>query len=183
MFDIRVFIRPSLWQWSVFHRTVGKCGYACKSRRDASIDERQPVGLHTHRYRNEYNKHSDAGEGDIMNMDYPFQFDVSGHTATAGNEKHIRDMIEQVLFTSPGERVNRPDFGCGLMQLVFAPNSDVLSNAVVKTVHGALQQWLGHLIQIEEVSAENVESSLIVNVKYMILSSQKRRVDEFRRSI
>ncbi len=118
-----------------------------------------------------------------MNIDCPFRFDMSGHTATADNEKHIRDMIEEVLFTSPGERVNRPDFGCGLMQLVFAPNSDALAAAVVQTVHGALQQWLGGLIQIEGVSVENEEASLIVLVRYMIRSNQQRRVDEFRRSV
>lgn len=118
-----------------------------------------------------------------MNIDYPFQFNMSGHTATAGNEKHIRDMIEQLLFTSPGERVNRPDFGCGLMKLVFDPNSDALASAVVQAVHGSLQQWLGDLIQIEDVSVENEEASLIVHVRYMIRSSQQRRVDEFRRSV
>ncbi len=119
----------------------------------------------------------------MMDIDFPFRFDMSGHTATADNEKHIRDLIEQVLFTSPGERVNRPDFGCGLMQLVFAPNSDALASAVVQTIQGALQQWLGDLVQIDEVSVENLEASLIVHVRYMIRSSQQRRDDEFRRSI
>ena len=58
-----------------------------------------------------------------MNIDFPFHSDSRGRTATTDDDDHIRDMIEQFLFTNPGERVNRPDFGSGLLQLVFAPNS------------------------------------------------------------
>ena len=58
-----------------------------------------------------------------MNIDFPFHFDARGRTATPPTTDHIRDMIEQLLFTAPGERVNRPDFGSGLLQMVFAPNS------------------------------------------------------------
>ena len=50
------------------------------------------------------------------------------------DEDHVRDLIEQVLFTTPGERVNRPTFGSGLLQLVFAPNSDALAAATEMTV-------------------------------------------------
>ena len=57
------------------------------------------------------------------NLRYPYQFDARGHTATADEDAWIRGLIEQVLFTAPGERVMRPDFGCGLAQLVFAPNT------------------------------------------------------------
>ena len=67
------------------------------------------------------------------------------------SDDHIRDLIEQVLFTAPGERVNRPNFGSGLLQLVFAPNSDELAAATQFLVQGALQQWLGDLIQVEGV--------------------------------
>ena len=61
-----------------------------------------------------------------MSLHFPFQPDHRGRSAEADDATHLRDMIEQVLFTVPGERVNRPDFGCGLLQLVFAPNSDTL---------------------------------------------------------
>ncbi|HYJ93736.1 MAG TPA: GPW/gp25 family protein, partial [Vicinamibacterales bacterium] len=64
-----------------------------------------------------------------MTLDYPYRFDRSGWTATTGDEDHIRDLIEQVLFTAPGERVNRPTFGSGVLRLVFAPNSDTLASA------------------------------------------------------
>ena len=64
-----------------------------------------------------------------MNTVFPYQFDARGRTAEADDERHIRDLIEQLLFTAPGERVNRPTFGSGLLQLVFAPNSPELAAA------------------------------------------------------
>jgi phage baseplate assembly protein W len=118
-----------------------------------------------------------------MNLDYPFSFDSLGKTASTPDEDHIRDMIEQVLFTSPGERVNRPDFGSGLLQLVFQPNSSELAAATQFTVQGALQQWLGDLIQVEKVQVESEEATLQVTVQYVILKSQTRKTDQFTRSL
>ena len=83
-----------------------------------------------------------------MTLDYPYQFDRSGWTATTDDEDHIRDLIEQVLFTAPGERVNRPTSAAACCSLVFAPNSDTLASATQFLVQGALQQWLGDLIQV-----------------------------------
>jgi hypothetical protein len=114
-----------------------------------------------------------------MNIDYPFHFDHRGRTAEADYDDHIRDMIEQVLFTNPGERVNRPDFGCGLMQLVFAPNSDELAAATQFLVQGALQQWLGDLIQVNAVKVESVDASLKVLVQYTIRLTQENKTAEF----
>ena len=114
-----------------------------------------------------------------MNINFPFQFDTRGRTAEAGDEKHIRDLIEQVLFTSPGERVNRPTFGCGLMQLVFQPNSDELAATTQFLVQSSLQQWLGDLIQANEVTVEHIDSTLKVTVKYVVLKTQENRVTEF----
>ena len=102
-----------------------------------------------------------------MQIDYPFHFDGRGRTAQTGDEEHIRDLIEQVLFTSPGERVNRPTFGSGVMQLLFAPNSDALASATQLTVQGALQQWLGELILVESVDVENEDAILRVHVRYV----------------
>ncbi|MEO0078970.1 MAG: GPW/gp25 family protein [candidate division WOR-3 bacterium] len=114
-----------------------------------------------------------------MNISYPFHFDHRGRTAEASYHEHIRDMIEQVLFTNPGERVNRPDFGCGLMQLVFAPNSDELAAATQFLVQGALQQWLGDLIQVDAVKVRAVEAELKVLVQYTIRLTQETRTAEF----
>jgi phage baseplate assembly protein W len=118
-----------------------------------------------------------------MQIDYPFHLNVRGRTADADQEDHIRDLIEQVLFTSPGERVNRPDFGSGLMQLVFAPNSDELATATQFLVQGALQQWLGELIQVETAQVESEEATLRVTVQYMIRRNQERRVAQFSREV
>jgi len=117
-----------------------------------------------------------------MQVDFPFHFDDRGRTAATGEDEHIRDLIEQVLFTSPGERVNRPTFGCGLLQLVFAPNSDALAATTQMTVQGALQQWLGDLIAVEAVQVNNQDSTLAVQVQYVIRRSQERRVADFQRS-
>ena len=114
-----------------------------------------------------------------MNVDYPFHFDDRGRTAETSEDDHIRDLIEQVLFTVPGERVNRPDFGCGLRQLVFAPNSGELAAATQFLVQGSLQQWLGSLIKVEAVEVEAVESSLRVFIRYVVLKNQKTQTEAF----
>jgi phage baseplate assembly protein W len=114
-----------------------------------------------------------------MQIDYPFHFDGRGRTAQTGSEDHIRDMIEQVLFTSPGERVNRPTFGSGVMQLLFAPNNDALASATQLTVQGALQQWLGDLILVESVDVENEDATLRVRVQYVVRRTQERQAAEF----
>jgi phage baseplate assembly protein W len=103
-----------------------------------------------------------------VNLRYPYQFDGRARTAEADEEAYIRGLIEQVLFTSPGERVMRPDFGSGLMQLVFAPNSSELAATTQFLVQGALQQWLGNLIVLQAVEVEAVESTLRVLVRYVI---------------
>lgn len=114
-----------------------------------------------------------------MNLAFPYSFDTRGRTAEAADEAHIRDLIEQLLFTAPGERVNRPTFGSGLLQLVFAPNSPELAAATQFQVQGALQQWLGDRIQVEGVDVVSEDATLRVTVRYIIRSTQQRRVDQF----
>ena len=118
-----------------------------------------------------------------MDIDYPFRFDGRGRTAQAGYEVHVRDLIEQVIFTTPGERVNRPDFGSGVIQLVFAPNNDALAATAQLTVQGALQQWLGDLILVEDVEAENDGATLRVLVQYTVRQTQQRQVAQFTREV
>ena len=117
----------------------------------------------------------------MMHVDFPFHFDGRGRTAETGEDDHLRDLIEQVLFTAPGERVNRPSFGCGLGQLVFAPNSDELAAATQFLVQGALQQWLGDLIQVAEVTVESEEAELRITVSYLVRRTQRREVARFTR--
>src|SRR3989337_21445 len=112
----------------------------------------------------------------VMPLDYPYDFDSRGRTAETNEDDHVRDLIEQVLFTTPGERVNRPTFGSGVLQLIFAPNNDALATATQVTVQGALQQWLGELILVESVDVENDDSKLRVQVRYILRRTQERQV-------
>lgn len=116
-------------------------------------------------------------------IDYPYHFDNFGRTAAATEDDHIRDLVAQVLFTAPGERVNRPDFGTGLLQMVFAPASDELATALQFLIQGALQRWLGDLIIVESVLVEVDDSILRVNVRYMVRRTQQQRVDTFTQAV
>ncbi|HEX7779866.1 MAG TPA: GPW/gp25 family protein [Vicinamibacterales bacterium] len=115
----------------------------------------------------------------MSSVDFPFHFDGRGRTASADADDHLRDLIRQVLFTAPGERVMRPTFGCGLMQLVFAPNSEELGAATQLVVQAALQEWLADRIQVNTVEVQAEDATLRVRVDYTVLRSQQRRVEEF----
>jgi Bacteriophage baseplate protein W len=119
----------------------------------------------------------------MTDVDFPFHVDVRGRTAATDRDDHVRDLVQQVLFTAPGERVNRPTFGSGLMQLVFDPNGEQLAAATQMLVQGALQQWLADLIQVESVAVENNDSMLVVTVSYLVRQTQERRVARFERAV
>ena len=116
---------------------------------------------------------------DSRHLDVPFHLAGSGRTATTGDDDHIRDMIFSVLFTSPGERVNRTDFGCGLKTLVFAPASPAVAAATQLLVKGSLQKWLEDEIEVEDVEVEAIESSIVVTVVYRTRVGGDRRVEQF----
>lgn len=117
----------------------------------------------------------------MTEVDFPYHVDERGRTGSVPEEAHIRDLVEQVLLTAPGERVNRPTFGSGLLQLVFAPNSDALAAATQLTVQAALQEWLGDLIEVQDVSVEAVDSRLSTTVRYAIRRTQQSQVATFTR--
>jgi uncharacterized protein len=117
-----------------------------------------------------------------MDIDFPYHLNDRGRTAVTNEEDHIRDLIEQVLFTAPGERVNRPTFGSGMLRLVFEPNSDLLTTSTQALVQGALQQWLGDRIVAEAVQITNQDTTLRVAVQYTIRRTQQRLVAQFTRS-
>jgi phage baseplate assembly protein W len=114
-----------------------------------------------------------------MSLLFPYQIDGLSRTAEAADVDAINGLIEQVLFTSPGERVNLPDFGSGLLQQVFAPNSDTAAAAIQFLVQGALQKWLGSRIAVEAVSVSSVDATLSVNVQYVVRATQARQVQLF----
>jgi phage baseplate assembly protein W len=119
----------------------------------------------------------------MMNIDYPYHFDGLGRTALTGDEDHIRDMIEQFLFTSPGERVNRPDFGSGLLRMVFAPNSQELAAALQFTIQAGLQRWLGDLIVVQSAQVESQDAVLRVLVQYSVIRTGERRTVTLERGV
>jgi phage baseplate assembly protein W len=111
---------------------------------------------------------------DIRALDVPFHLAGSGRAATTGEDDHIRDMIFSVLFTSPGERVNRPDFGCGLKTLIFSPASQAVAAATQVLVKGSLQKWLENEIKVESVDVSIVDSSIVVKVVYIKRTNGER---------
>jgi uncharacterized protein len=115
----------------------------------------------------------------MMNIDFPFHFDGRGRTAETDDDDHIRDMIEEFLFTNPGERVNRPDFGSGLLQLVFAPNSPELAAALQLTIQAGLQRWLSDLIVAQKVEVTSEDSTLNVLVQYIVKSTGQQQTQTF----
>jgi Bacteriophage baseplate protein W len=114
-----------------------------------------------------------------MDIAYPFRINSRGRIATANYEDHIRDLIKQALFTMPGERVNRPDFGSELMEMTFNNLSDEVASTVQFLVQGSIQQWLGDLIKLEAVEIQSIDSRLHVTVSYVLRSSMDRRKNIF----
>jgi phage baseplate assembly protein W len=119
----------------------------------------------------------------MTNIGFPFRPDTRGRTALTSNDDHIRDMIEQLLFTVPGERVNRPSFGSGLLQLVFSPNSETLASALQLSVQAALQEYLGDLIELQEVQIDAQDSTLYVQVQYTVRRTNEQRIARFQRGL
>jgi phage baseplate assembly protein W len=118
-----------------------------------------------------------------MNIAFPFRFDSHGRTAAADDDTHVRDMIEQLLFTNPGERINRPDFGSGLLQLVFAPNSPEMAAALQFSMRGAMQRWLGDVIELQDLQVTSNDSTLTIAVQYARRQTGKTEVVQITRTV
>jgi phage baseplate assembly protein W len=118
-----------------------------------------------------------------MDVAYPFAFDSRGRTAAADYSAHIRQMIEQILFTNPGERVNRPEFGSGLLSFVHSPNSEVVAAALQANIQASLQRWLGDLLQVRELAVEALDNRLVVELTYSLTRTLETRTERFERSV
>lgn len=110
---------------------------------------------------------------------FPFHTDRRGRTAHAGHTGHVHDLIEQLLFTSPGERVMRPDFGCGLLDLVFAPNSPELVSTLELSVQASLQRWLGDLVDVVALDIDHDDAVVRVHLSYVVRATGAVREDVF----
>src|SRR6266487_463652 len=118
-----------------------------------------------------------------MNIDFPFHFDSRGRSASTDDDDHIRVMIEQLLFTNPGERVNRPDFGSGLQRLIFGPNSPELAAALKFTLQGTLQRWLGDLIELQTLEVTSEDSTLSIFIQYVVRRNNQQQVAQFTQTV
>jgi len=113
----------------------------------------------------------------IHSIRYPFAIDKGFGTLAEENNyaRHVEQLMKQVLLTNPGERINRPDFGCGLRRMVFAPNSTISASLTEVTVFQSLEKWLGNLISVEEVKVEAIEERLEVKVIFFLKTRHERR--------
>ena len=113
----------------------------------------------------------------IHSIHYPFAIDKGLGSLAEENDysKHVRQMMLQVLFTNPGERINRPDFGCGLRRMIFAPNSDVTANLLQVTIFQSLERWLGNVISLIDVKAQAIDEKLDVRIVYILKARQEKQ--------
>lgn len=118
-----------------------------------------------------------------MNLDFPYSFDEKGRTARADDADHVRDMLEELLFTSPGERVNRPDFGSGLEQLVFAPNSLELAAALQFTLQASIDRWLGDVIDISNLEVASEDATLRIAISFVVKRTGEKRTEAFSQEV
>jgi uncharacterized protein len=108
---------------------------------------------------------------------YPFRIDpASGQAAQTDYATHVDQMIRQILLTTPGERADLPEFGCGLRQMIFAPHSDALDTTTKLLVQQALNRWLPNEIVVQNVSVgpdpQGDEAELLVQIAYTLIETQ-----------
>lgn len=103
-----------------------------------------------------------------MYVDFPWHFDAGGGTATTSRPDHVRDLLVQFLFTNPGERVNRPDFGAGLYRLCFENNSEQLGDVLQFLVQAGLQRWLADAVEAVDLQVISEEATVRVELVYRL---------------
>jgi phage baseplate assembly protein W len=113
----------------------------------------------------------------FTSLRYPFAVDPARGRVEHETDyaEHVDQMIRQILLTGPGERINRPDFGCGVRRMVFAPNGAVSASLARVTVFDSLTRWLGTAITVSDVTAEAVDSTLKIRIAYVLKARQERR--------
>ncbi len=119
----------------------------------------------------------------LFNIDYPFHFDSRGRTASTTTDDHVRDMLEQLLFTNAGERVNRPDFGSGIQQLIFGPTSPELAAALQYTLKAAVQRWMSDIIELQALEVVSEDSTLTIFIQYLVRRTNEQQVAQLTRTV
>lgn len=119
----------------------------------------------------------------MLHIDFPFHLNSRGRAAATSENDHIRDMLEQLIFTNPGERVNRPDFGSGLLQLIFAPNSSELAATVQFTLQAAIQRWLGDVIEVDTLAVSAYDATLTIQIAYIVRRTREAQTATLVRSV
>jgi phage baseplate assembly protein W len=119
----------------------------------------------------------------VTNIGVPFSIDGRGRTALTDGATHLLEMLELLLFTSPGERVNRPDFGGGIRGLVFAGNSPELAAALRFNLQANLQRWLGDLLEIADLQTEADDVVLRVNLQYRMRGNPQVQTVQFQKPV
>ena len=116
-----------------------------------------------------------------MYKSFPYRYNTYGHIQESGYNDHVREMMEQILFTIPGERVNRPDFGCGVQTMVFGTTRPEIMTVKQTGIQGQLQKYLGHLINLKEVKITTEESRVDILIRYVVFADQKENTQVFSR--
>lgn len=102
----------------------------------------------------------------MTSFGFPFAINQKGNINATGGDEAIRSKIIQVLFTAPGERVNMPEFGCGLFNLLFEPNNTVLTASTQFAIGQALSQWMKDDIVVEQVNVTSEEATITAEIVY-----------------
>ncbi|BDE11156.1 MULTISPECIES: GPW/gp25 family protein [Mycobacterium] len=106
-----------------------------------------------------------------VNVAFPYGLDGRGRTATASYGDHVEQMLLLLLLTRPGERVNQPTFGCGLLDQVFSPNSPEIAAALNVTIAAAINLWLQDVLSVTSLGVSSQDGVLSVNIGYVVLAT------------
>ncbi|SFF76471.1 hypothetical protein SAMN05518801_101346 [Novosphingobium sp. CF614] len=119
----------------------------------------------------------------MTHIAFPLTFDSGGRSAATGTEAYVRMLIGQLLLTSPGERVMRPEFGSGLRQILFGGSDPSIAIAVELGLQGALNQWLGDLVEVGQVQVTSDEATLRVSVAYTLRGTGEGKIATIERPV
>lgn len=116
-----------------------------------------------------------------MQIAFPYRFDADGLTGLTDERSHMRHMLELLLFTMPGERVNRPDFGCGIRHMVFAPQNSEVVSTLHALIESEIHRWLGDVLTLRKLEVTSEDATLLVLLEYQLPGDGELRTELFKR--